>query len=181
LADKGADRLLVSGQVVSKKMKKATGTKGAKSDTSIRNDIREGFLSVSDQTYTTMIERAQNRGLSLAADLQAAGFVDVVPDEGITYIYMTGNATYYNTLTVGDLFVLSMKLAVTSSTDSDGGFKVTTVTQNGTGNPSVEENNVIQVDYSKTPVVWAMAFGGAEGEYYTVPSYNAVIGFVSGE
>lgn len=175
----GNDKLLVSGQVVSKIMNTNGVSKGQRYSTKTQHEIEitKGFESVSDQTYQTMMERAKKRNLSLADDLRAAGFVDVLPDEGNRYLYSTGNAKYYGTVTRLDEFVDAMKLWAYSDANAQGELRVTTVTQDGAGSPIVTKDDVLQVDFIYSTSVWATLFLDAKTEFFVVPSYNRLIGF----
>ncbi|MBE6555004.1 MAG: hypothetical protein E7663_02040 [Ruminococcaceae bacterium] len=173
-AAKGNDKLLVSGQVVSKEMKAKTATKGTKSST---RDLSGTFLSVSEQTYRTMMQRAKVRGLSLAKDLKAAGFTNVTADEGVRYVYVTKSTEYSDTVTRLDAFGNALKFWIYTDDNPEGEVRVTTVEQNGDGEPMVTHDNVLTVEYMHNPSVWSSLFGSAKAEYYSMPNYNAIIGF----
>ena len=180
-ATKGNDKLLVSGQVISKTMKKETATKGDKylttiSRSSIEYGISEGFVYVSEDTYRTMIQRAESRGLSLAEDLTSAGFENVSPDEGNRYVYMTGNAEEHVNLDFLDLAGASLKWMFKRVTFTYSEFKATTVTQNGKGNPSVTDN-ILQTKLETMETVWKKS----DTKYHVVPHYSVVLGFAAEE
>ena len=169
----GNDKLLVSGQVISKIMNTNGVSKGQRYPTKTQHEIEitKGFESVSDQTYQTMMERAKKRNLSLADDLRAAGFVDVLPDEGNRYLYSTGNAKYYGTVTRLDEFVDAMKLWAYSDANAHRIKSYHCNSRRCRFPPIVTKDDVLQVDFIY-PQVWATLFLDAKTEFFVVPSYN---------
>lgn len=179
-AAKGNDKLLVSGQVVSKTMNTKGASKGRRNSTDIKKEITSGFESVSDKTYQTMMQRAKKRNLSLADDLKAQGFANVYEDEGGRYLYLTGNAKYFYTVTKLDWFLNALKLWGYGDSNPQGEYRVTTVTQDGAGTPTVTKDDVLQVDFVYEPSTWEILFSDGKTVFFVVPSYNQLIGFAPG-
>jgi hypothetical protein len=155
-----------------------TATKGTKSSTQVLSGT---FLSVSEQTYRTMIQRAKTRGLSLANDLKTAGFANITADEGARYVYATESTKYSDTVTRLEAFGNALKVWIYTDDNPEGETKVTTVEQNGDGEPVVTHDNVLAIRYVHNPNVWSSIFGSGKAEYYAMPNYNAIIGFSSGK
>lgn len=90
--DRGTDRILVSNQFVSKQLKtskisdrvKTTGTFDEFKNT-------EDVYYVSMDTLRTMVSRAKKRGISLANDLNKAGFKNITAAYGDTYAFLSSS------------------------------------------------------------------------------------------
>ncbi|MGI6594569.1 MAG: hypothetical protein ACOX24_05790 [Christensenellales bacterium] len=185
----GKDKLLVTGQLVSKKMKIEGASRTKRNTPDIIVQMDRGFLSVDAQAYRTMIQRAKRRNLSLAEDLMSSGFENVVPDKNnnndvdndrsnTNYMYMTGNVNYTETLTRWEWFKNAMKLWAYSDSNRMGIYIATTVSQDGRGDAVVERDNVLLVRYLYEQSAWAILGDDATNIYFVVPNYSYVIGFI---
>lgn len=156
-AAKGNDKLLVSGQVVSKEMVvcdlssekyqfetyrfQDAGVKQAKTD----------CVSVSLDSISTMINRALRRGVSLAEDLTGAGFTNITSgwdNESKQYFYLSASLAgtpVYSTDHVAETFFCGIFGAAMGIDweELNAQFIANFVGQNGKGEPTFYRNNCV--------------------------------------
>lgn len=171
-ATKGNDRILVSNQLVSKDLKctkvsdmvKTTKSKGFFDDT-YKKTIDAYYVSI--DTLRTMVTRAQKRGMSLATDLNKAGFKNITAAFKDTYVYLSTGMKWNNSDN-------SYSFWGYGGSYKNYVMKGDFITQKGTENPVSYRNYQLLACYLN-----AIMYQEAEYEVRLNGGFNYVVGFAA--